>query len=72
MITQCLNYPCQRTTAGCAICDRAPVMQAPFSIPSPRILPVNIPFSNFGITVVTMDRDGNTTIKVEQPEASPA
>jgi len=31
-------------------------------------MPVNVPFSTLGITVVTMDRDGNITIKVDQPE----
>jgi hypothetical protein len=35
--------------------------------PSPRVLPVNIPFSNVGITVVTLDGYGNVTIKVDQP-----
>lgn len=35
--------------------------------PSPRFLPVNIPFSLFGITVVTLDGHGNVEIKVDQP-----
>lgn len=35
-------------------------------IPAPRVMPVNVPFSTFGVTVVTMDRDGNITIKVDQ------
>jgi hypothetical protein len=38
-----------------------------FHIPSPRTLPVNIPFSNIGITIVTLDGHGNVTIKVDQP-----
>lgn len=33
---------------------------------SPRTMPVNVPFSTFGVTIVTMDRDGNITIKVDQ------
>lgn len=36
--------------------------------PSPRVLPVNLPFSTFGVTIAVMDRDGNLTIKVDQPE----
>jgi hypothetical protein len=36
-------------------------------IPSPRYLPVNIPFSLFGITIVTLDGYGNVIIKVDQP-----
>lgn len=35
--------------------------------PSPRYLPVNIPFSTIGITIVTLDTEGNITIKVGQP-----
>jgi hypothetical protein len=32
----------------------------------PRVMPVNVPFSTFGVTVVVMDRDGNITVKVDQ------
>lgn len=46
-----------------------PLPIQPIQIPSPRYLPVNVPFSNFGTTVVTMDRYGNITIKVDQPDA---
>jgi hypothetical protein len=42
------------------------------SIPSPRTMHVEVPFSTMGVTVVTMDRDGNVTIKVDQvPESTP-
>lgn len=34
--------------------------------PSPRVLPVNLPFPSFGVTVAVLDRDGNLTIKVDQ------
>lgn len=34
---------------------------------SPRVLPVNLPFSKYGITTAAMDGDGNVTIKVDQP-----
>jgi hypothetical protein len=37
-------------------------------IPAPRTMPVNVPFSDFGETIVRMDRYGNITIKVEQNE----
>jgi len=30
-------------------------------------MPVNLPFSNFGVTVAVMDSNGNVTIKVDQP-----
>jgi hypothetical protein len=39
--------------------------------PSPRYLPVNIPFSLFGITIVTLDGYGNVIIKVDQPYPAP-
>jgi hypothetical protein len=42
----------------------------PFALsptPSPRTMPVNIPFSLIGITIVTLDGYGNVTIKVDQP-----
>jgi hypothetical protein len=48
---------------GCAP-EQAPYL-AP--VPSPRFLPVNIPFPMIGITVVTLDGNGNVTIKVNQP-----
>lgn len=35
--------------------------------PNPRVLAVNVPFPDFGVTVVTMDDDGNVTIKRNQP-----
>lgn len=67
----CSTYPCLRTSSGCPVCDPTPAMRAPFggSLPyvqPPRTMPVNVPFSTFGVTVVTMDRDGNVTIKVDQ------
>lgn len=40
------------------------------AIPSPRTLPVNLPFSNFGVTVAVLDQYGNLTIKVDQPESA--
>lgn len=46
---------------------------APSSItptPSLRVLPVNMPFSNFGVTIAVLDRDGNLTIKVDQPHGT--
>jgi hypothetical protein len=39
--------------------------------PSPRVLPVNMPISNFGVTIAILDGDGNLTIKIDQP-APPA
>jgi hypothetical protein len=58
------------TATGCfdPYCPSKPAQFVPMAaLPSPRTLPVNIPFSNFGITVVTMDQAGNLTIKVDQP-----
>jgi hypothetical protein len=37
------------------------------SYPSPRVLAVNMPISNFGVTVAVLDGDGNLTIKIDQP-----
>ena len=54
-----------------------PPFGIPFGIPfwqpapsyqPPRTMPVNVPFSIFGVTIVTMDRDGNITIKLDQTE----
>ena len=70
----CSRYPCGWYGTGCSAqnCPQNPSL--PFtmpSIPSPRTMPVNIPFSNFGVTVVTMDRDGNVTIKLDQVPSTP-
>lgn len=65
----CLSWPCQRDSGGyCSICH--PPRSFPSFIPptpSSRTLSVNIPFSNIGITIVTLDGYGNVTIKVDQP-----
>lgn len=34
---------------------------------SPRVLPVNLPISSFGVTIAILDGDGNLTIKIDQP-----
>jgi hypothetical protein len=31
-------------------------------------MPVNIPFSLFGVTIVTMNSNGEITIRIEQPD----
>lgn len=69
----CTKYPCGGYGGSPGYCHdpQCPLKSHPLSIqptPSPRFLPVNIPFSIMGKTVVTMDRDGNVTIKVDQPE----
>jgi hypothetical protein len=40
-------------------------------IPSPRTMPVNLPFPDYGVTIATLDKDGNVTIKVNQPVPEP-
>lgn len=79
MMNTCSTYPCMRTTSGCPICDPTPDMLRPYQgtpyinlqpSPSPRTMPVNIPFSHIGITVVTLDGYGNISIKVDQPHPS--
>jgi len=70
MMNACNSYPCLRTSAGCPVCDPTPATHfpTPFMIlASPRTMPVNIPFSHVGITIVTLDGYGNVTIKVDQP-----
>lgn len=73
-MSACAKFPCGATMSGgcqdiyCPMKPSFPLSIAPN--PSPRFLPVNIPFSIFGVTVVTMDRDGNVTIKVDQVSAS--
>jgi hypothetical protein len=67
----CSKFPCGMTSAGChdPYCPSKPALlpMAPLlSLPSPRTLPVNIPFSNLGVTVVVLDHTGNLTIKVDQ------
>lgn len=66
----CSRYPCFWNGVSCFAenCPRSPSI--PFTVtpaPSPRFLPVNIPFSLFGVTVVTLDGYGNVEIKVDQP-----
>lgn len=67
----CGKFPCgmNMTTGTCN--DLYCPMKAAFPLippnPSPRYLPVNIPFSNIGITVVTLDGYGNVQIKVDEP-----
>lgn len=75
----CARFPCGGHAGGCSFADCInnqprgmpfPNFPAPSFIaptPSPRYLPVNIPFSLFGITVVTLDGHGNVEIKVDQP-----
>lgn len=68
----CSRYPCGWYGTGCVMQNcpsnhTQPAYPILPSTPSPRYLPVNVPFSNFGITTVTMDRDGNVTIKTDQP-----
>ena len=68
----CAKWPCSRDmmTGGChdAYCPlRQAQMSTVTSTTSPRFMPVNIPFSLFGITVVTLDGYGNVSIKVDQP-----
>lgn len=71
----CARFPCGGHTGGCSFADcinnqarGGAFLSTPsyMPIPSPRTMPVNIPFSLFGITIVTMDRDGNVTIKLDQ------
>ncbi len=40
------------------------------TISPPRIMPVNVPFPEWSsnITIVTLDINGNVTIKTEQPK----
>lgn len=47
-------------------CNCAPLPMA-LSNPSPRVLAVNMPISNFGVTIAVLDGDGNLTIKMDQP-----
>lgn len=71
----CSKFPCSMNmTSGHCMDAYCPMKTAPLAltpIPSPRYLPVNIPFSLFGITVVTMDNHGNVTIKMDQPFPTP-
>lgn len=60
----CMRPECQ-TTAGCMCQTYFPV--APLIIPSPRTMPVNLPFPTFGVTIAIMDVNGNITIKTDQP-----
>lgn len=70
----CSRFPCGWYGTGCSA-ENCPQSQSSFrpmvlpSIPSPRTLHVEVPFSNMGVTIVTMDRDGNVTIKVDQVAA---
>lgn len=70
----CANYPCGWTGNGCTKqnCPQnmGGIFNPPFTLsptPSPRTMPVNVPFSLIGITIVTLDGFGNVTIKVDQP-----
>jgi hypothetical protein len=63
----CMRPECQ-TTAGCQCRPWYPVIGP---IPSPRTMPVSLPFSSFGVTIAIMDSDGNLTIKVDQPTPDP-
>lgn len=62
-IRVCSMPGCQ-TSAGCQ-CQPGPFFLSP--TPSPRYLPINMPFSNIGITIATLDGYGNVEIKVDQP-----
>jgi hypothetical protein len=67
----CSSFPCGWNGAWCSsgVCPNRMGTQPPFTLqpaPSPRTLPVNIPFPTMGVTVVTMDKDGNVSIKVDQ------
>lgn len=74
-MSACGKWPCSRNmTSGYCSDSYCPMKAFPVSIsptPSPRFLPVNIPFSLLGITIVTLDGYGNVTIKVDQPYPSP-
>lgn len=37
------------------------------SLPHPRFVPVNMQMPQFGVTIATLDKDGNLTVKVDQP-----
>lgn len=68
----CSRYPCgwvggYCTAPGCPN-GTAPTPFLPMTIPSPRTMPVNVPFSTFGVTIVIMNSKGEITIKVEQPD----
>jgi hypothetical protein len=53
---------------GCTMQNCPQNTSPPFMLqPVPRTMPVNIPFSHIGITIVTLDGYGNVTIKVDQP-----
>lgn len=68
----CGKFPCMMNiTTGYCMDTYCPMKPAQFSpiqpSPSPRFMPVNIPFSLLGITIVTLDSYGNVNIKVDQP-----
>lgn len=75
---KCMTHQCGGTASGCTIpnCPYAfkPPFQPgggitslpPYSWPAPRTMPVNIPLPTIGVTIVTVDRNGNMTIKVDQ------
>lgn len=69
----CSKSPCGMTTGGCVdrYCPTPQFFQYLPQQPPARYLPVNVPFSNFGVTTVTMDRDCNVTIRVDQVPQSP-
>ncbi len=72
----CSKYPCAMNSTSGHCYDTYCPMKAAFPgtiapTPSPRFLPVNIPFSLFGITIVTLDGYGNVNIKVDQPYPDP-
>lgn len=50
-------------------CKCANTPAQPFSIPSPRFLPVNVPLPTFGFTILVMDIYGNVTMKTDLMEA---
>lgn len=66
---RCARIDCGWTGMSCMAqnCPQNPPIFTLQPTPSPRTMPVNIPFSLFGITVVTLDGHGNVTIKVDQP-----
>lgn len=71
-MNDCAKWPCSmnKNTGLChdVYCPmRVGQIPAIAPSPSPRFMPVNIPFSLFGITIVTLDGYGNVSIKVDQP-----
>lgn len=69
----CFWPQCRDNTAGrCSGPCSAVVYTPPFSIPSPRTLPLVVPLPSYGrVTIAMVDEDGNVDIRVDQPKPTP-